>query len=118
MQAFLSQEHPWSVGTYAERQSVVVQIADVNWFEYVGHDCVVFDSLVFKRAFKAGPQGNFWACELLEAIPNTMAPYLGSDFSPRSRYHQVLVPQVSVFKPALAYQVNKSTIESIRGDEV
>ena len=30
VQAFLSQEPPWAVGTYAERQSAVVQIADVK----------------------------------------------------------------------------------------
>jgi hypothetical protein len=118
VQAFLSQEPPWAVGTYAERQSAVVQIADVKWFEYAGRDPVVFDPPVFKRAFKAEPQGDFWACELLEAIPITMAPYLGSDFSPRNSYHQVLVPQVSVFKPTIAYQVDKSTIEPIRDDEV
>lgn len=86
VQAFLSQEPPWAIGTYAERQSEVVQIADVRWFEYAGRDPEVFDSPVFKRAFKAEPQGDFWACELLEAIPITMAPYLGSDFSPKGIY--------------------------------
>jgi len=30
VQAFLSQEPPWAVSTYAERQSAVVQIADVK----------------------------------------------------------------------------------------
>jgi len=77
VQAFMSQEPPWAVGTYAERQSQVVQIAAVKWFEYTGHDPVVFDSPVYKPAFRAEPQGNFWACELLDAILITTAPILG-----------------------------------------
>ena len=85
VQALMSQKPPWAVGTYAKRQSQVVQIAAVKWNEYAGCDLVVFDSPVYKRAFKADPQGNFWACELLDAILITTAPYLGSDLSPRSK---------------------------------
>jgi len=116
VQSFMTQEAPWAVGTYAERQNHVVRIADAKWYAYKGSRLACYNAPVYTRAFKPEFQGDFWGCELLEPTPITLGPYEGTEYSPKSQLHQVIVWNVQVFKPDVSYQVHPSFVQDVDVD--
>ena len=113
VQAFYTQEPPWAVGDFEQRQAVVAQIADVKWFEYKGSNANVYNAPVYSRSFKPELNGDFWACERLEAVPIILGPYVGSQFTPRASLQQVLVQKVAVFKPEIEYEVHEDIVQGV-----
>ena len=113
VQSFMTHDPPWAAGTQAGRETQVAQIAWVKWFVYRGRNQNVYTAPVYTRAFVPEVDGDIWACEMLEPVPNALAPYYGAEFGPHEQLQQVLVSNVAVFNKKNDYTEDLSLLQDM-----
>lgn len=119
--ALMTQEPPWAVGTYEQRQQQLVRIANVRWYQYKGSSQALYNAPIYTRAFVTERQGNFWSCDKLEPTLVHMTPYYGSDpqfASRRALLHVALAADVAVFKPDIDYAISSSLVQDIASEDL
>ena len=75
----------------------------VAWFHVGDRNAGVMTLPVVKVASRSEEDGNHWRCEKMQTVPVGLVPYHGDDCLPSDRHtwQQVLVRDVSAFKPDL-----------------
>ena len=94
---------PWATGTRAQQEQHAKDLVDAAWLDVGGRNAGVMNLPVVKVDPRSEENSNHWRCEELEAVPVGLVLFYGHACQPseRHKWQQVLVRDVSVFKPDL-----------------
>ncbi|DBB03197.1 TPA: hypothetical protein ACH3X1_000009 [Trebouxia sp. C0004] len=94
---------PWVLADATSRQidKEAQLLCDVSWYKYKGVEPGLYNCPVVSKNYLEYPDGNFEFADNLEPVAINLVPSIGKNF-PVAQSQQVIVTDVSVFKPNIS----------------